>query len=216
MNVLLSELEFGSYLTYSPWGTSELEKQSRNIRACLKSEGFIGKPPQEVSQYVTKRLHDSLYKMPFKDFFASEVSLVPVPKSSLMTPNSLWVPERIAKAMSVQGFGEYYPCLSRVKAVPKASFSLPSDRPTSLDHFNSIACKILLHKPKNIVLVDDIITRGATLIGCANRLKTIFPNVPIKGFAVMRAMSGSSKFVKIADPCRGLIKDYDHGTFREP
>ena len=215
--MLLSELEFGSYLTYSPKGDSDLAKLSRNIMNKLKSEGNIGTPPKFMSQFVADRMKENIDQMPFKHFFNQNVSLVPVPKSSLMQSNELWVPEKIANALSKQTFGSFYSCLKRIKPVQKAAYAVPSNkRPKAIDHYNSIGCQQLVHRPKEIVLIDDIITRGSTLLGCANRLKEIFPNVPIRAFAVIRTISDPDDFKKIEDSCVGTITLSNNDTFRSP
>lgn len=212
--MLLSELEFGSYLTYSPRGNSDLAKRSRNWMIRLKSESSIDNPPKFMSQLVADSIKGSIDKMPFKHFFSSNVSLVPVPKSSLMQPNTLWISEKIAKALARQEFGDFYPCLKRVKPLRKAAYSNP--RPKAIDHYNTIECQPLVHRPKEIVLVDDIITRGSTLLGCASRLKEIFSDIPIRAFAVMRTMSDPNEFTKIEDPCVGKITLSNSDTFRKP
>ena len=214
--MLLSELEFGSYLTYSPRGKSDLAKRSKNIMIYLKSEGNFGNPPKFMSQLVAERIKDSIDQMPFKHFFSPNVSLVPVPKSSLMQPNTLWVSEKIAKALSKQVFGDFYPCLKRIRPLRKAAYSNPPNRPKAIDHYNSIECQPLVHRPKEIVLIDDIITRGSTLLGCASRLKEIFSDVPIRAFAVIRTMSDLNDFTKIEDPCVGTITLSNNDTFRKP
>ena len=215
--MLLSELEFGSYLTYSPRGKSELAKRSKNIMIYLKSEGNIGTPPKFMSEVVAYRMKESIDQMPFKHFFNENVSLVPIPKSSLMQQNALWVSEKIAKALSKQAFGNFYPCLKRIKPVQKAAYAVPSNRrPKAIEHYNSIECQQLIHRPKEIVLIDDIITRGSTLLGCASRLKEIFPDVPIRAFAVIRTISHPDDFKKIEDPCIGTITRSGNATFRKP
>ena len=214
--MLLSELEFGSYLTYSPRGESEISKRSRNIMNILKSEGNFGNPPKFMSQVVAERMKSSNDQMPFKHFFNQNVSLVPVPKSSLMQPSTLWVSEKIAKALSKQAFGDFYPCLKRRKSLQKAAYAVPSNRPKAIDHYNSVECQQLVHRPKEIVLIDDIITRGSTLLGCASRLKEIFSDVPIRAFAVIRTISDPNDLTMIDDPCVGTITLSNNDTFREP
>ena len=216
--MILSKLEFGSYLTYTPRPNSELAKRSKNIMIYLKSEGNIGTPPKFMSEFIADRLKESIDQMPFKHFFNENVSLVPVPKSSLMQSNALWVSEKIANALSKQAFGSFYPCLKRIKPVQKAAYAVPSNkRPKPIDHYNSIECQQLVHRPKEIVLIDDIITRGSTLLGCANRVKEIFPDVPIRAFAVIRTISESDDFKKIEDPCVGTITLLSNNdTHREP
>lgn len=214
--MLLSEIKFGSYLTYSPHGTSELEKLSQDIRYKLKTEGSMGNPPKFMSEFIAEKIKENIEKMPFKDFFGSNVSLVPMPRSSLMKTGTLWVSEKIAKAMSIQGFGKYYSCLTRIKPVPKAAFSKSSDRPKAIDHYNTIACQSLFPMPTKIVMIDDVITRGATILGCASRLKEVFPDIPIQAFAVLRTISNPRDFKKIEDPCIGKISLISNETFRNP
>ena len=215
--MLLSELEFGSYLTYSPRGQSETAVKSRYWRDCLKNEKSVESPPKFMSQLVAERMKESIDQMPFKHFFNQNVFLVPVPKSSLMQPNTLWVSEKIAKALSKQAFGEIYPCLKRIKPLPKAAYAVPSsNRPKAIDHYNSVECQQLVQRPKEIVLIDDIITRGSTLLGCASKLKEIFPDVPIRAFAVIRTISDLNYLKKIEDPCVGMITRSGNETSRVP
>lgn len=214
--MLLSELSFGSYLTYSPHGISELEKKSQNIVNKLKNERSIGNPPIFMSQCVVDQINENLNQLPFKDFFGSDVSLVPVLRSCLMQPGTLWVSEKIVKAMVKYGFGESYPCLTRIKSVPKAAFSKASDRAQAIDHYNTIECQPLVNVPTKIVLVDDVITSGSTIRGCASKLKEVFPNADIRAFAIIRTISNSNEFKKIVDPRVGTISGCGNRTFRRP
>jgi adenine/guanine phosphoribosyltransferase-like PRPP-binding protein len=42
-----------------------------------------------------------------------------------------------------------------------------------------------------VVLVDDVITRGSTLFGCALRLCAEFPGIDVSGFAAARSVKPS-------------------------
>ena len=215
--MLLSKLEFGSYLTYSPRGQSETAVRSRYWKDCLKNEKGVESPPKFMSQLVAERIKKDIDQMPFKHFFNENVSLVPIPKSSLMQQNALWVSEKIAKALSKQAFGNFYPCLKRIKPVQKAAYAVPSNRrPKAIEHYSSIECQQLIHRPKEIVLIDDIITTGSTLLGCASKLEEIFPDVPIRAFAVIRTISDPDNFKAIESPCVGTITRSGNDTFREP
>lgn len=76
--------------------------------------------------------------------------------------------------------------------------------------------KELLFKPKDIILVDDVITRGATVLGAVNRLAEAFPSARIRVFAVMRTISNSIKFSKIIEPCIGTISLVGTDSVRNP
>ncbi len=63
----------------------------------------------------------------------------------------------------------------------------------------------LAAKGDNFVIVDDIVTRGATILGCANRLLEAFPEANVAAFAAIRTMSDPDTFVRIIDPRVGRI-----------
>ncbi|MDE1875765.1 MAG: hypothetical protein KGH86_02895 [Thaumarchaeota archaeon] len=101
--------------------------------------------------------------------------MVPTPTSSLITPGSLWVPQRIAKALVRKGLGKtVIECVKRVKALPRSSKSLASNRPKAQDHYDSVEVENILSNPTEILLIDDVVTRGATLLGVANKLADAF------------------------------------------
>jgi len=56
--------------------------------------------------------------------------------------------------------------------------------------------------PAAIVMVDDVITVGATFIGAAARLQEIYPNLPIAAFAMARTCN---EFTTIRSPSTGEI-----------
>lgn len=214
---LIKEVKFGSYLTYTPRGESDSAKRSKNLMLTLKNEHKIGEPPKLISEIIAEQIKKKINTLPFKDFFGPEVLLVPVPKSSLRHEGTLWVPDRIVKALEKQGLGKRYVCLKRVIAVNKSAVSTNADRPKAKQHYESIKCERILPQPTRIVLIDDIVTRGSTLLGCASKLKEIFPNVLIYAFAAIRTISVANDFEKIENPCIGKINLLSDGnTHRDP
>ena len=214
----LSQIEFSSLLSYSPKGTSDEAKRSKDAMLALKNDTFIDDPPVIISQWVANNIKQNKDTLPFSSYFQADSVLVPTPKSSLMLPNTLWVPERIASAIVRAGLAkEVLPCLSRITPVNKAATSLAQDRPKPADHYRTISVQKPLNQPSKIILIDDIITRGSTLLGAANRLADILPNTPIYAFAAMRTISNPSEFNKIYDPCKGEITLRSSGdTLRRP
>jgi predicted amidophosphoribosyltransferase len=214
----LSQLEFGSLLSYTPRGNTPKALHSKEVMIALKRDQFVNTPPILMSEWVAKKVQQKITELPFARFFQPNTILVPVPKSSLMQPNTLWVPERIAIALVAVGIGKQVAsCLTRAKAVPKAALSSPSERPTAEQHYESIIVQGILTEPDEILLVDDVVTRGATLLGCANRLAVAFPKSHIHAFAVMRTISNSNDFENVYAPCIGTIDLWATGdTFRRP
>jgi len=214
----ISQLEFGALLTYAPRGDSPEIRHSRDVMIALKTDGFVGEPPILMSEWIAQTIQRKITELPFASFFQPNTILVPTPKSSLMQPNTLWVPERIATALVRTGIGkDVASCLVRAKPVPKAAFSSPKERPTAVEHYESISVQGSLSEPDEILLVDDVVTRGATLLGAANRLADSFPQTHIRAFAAMRTISNQYEFEKVYAPCVGTIDLWESGdTFRRP
>ena len=187
----------------------------------IKSDGFIDQPPIQMSHWIGSTIQKNVKSLPFASFFDQETSLVPVPRSSLMKPDTLWVPDRIASALVEKRLGkEVVQCLVRETPVPKAAWSDSSQRPTPSRHFETIAVQGSIEDPppQKLVLVDDIVTRGATLLGSANRLLEAFPKARVRAFAAMRTISVPSEFVNLYDPQSGTIeyRAWIDDTLRRP
>jgi len=214
----LPRLEFGSLLTYCPRGDSEKIQNSKNIMYAIKGDKFVDKPQILMSQWIAKTISNHRASLPFDSFFQHNTILVPVPKSSLMRPDTLWAPQRIANALASQGLGkEVALCLVRNKPVIKSATSPASMRPTPDVHYDSLIVQEILSEPNEILLVDDIVTRGSTLLGSANRLADVYPQARIRAFAAMRTISNPDDFNKVNDPCIGTIELRELGdTIRRP
>lgn len=212
MNLL--EIKFASLLSYSPHGTGEKDKESKKTMCDIKGDRMHEDMP--MSESIAKDMGKRLSKLPFADYFTKDTALVPAPKSSLPHSGSLWVPQRLADSMQKHGMGISMECLTRRTAVPQSSTSIPSERPKPQDHYKSMKVVNTLDScPTEIVIVDDVITRGATLIGAANKLTERFPDARIRGFAALRTVSDSKNFKDIFDPFVGRIVIRNGNAFAE-
>jgi predicted amidophosphoribosyltransferase len=125
---------------------------------------------------------------------------------------------RIATALVGVGLGkEVAPYLVREKPVRKAALSMANERPTAIEQYESMSVQERLSRPDEILLVDDVVTRGATLLGAANRLAEVFPQTRIRAFAALRTISNPDEFDKVYVPCVGAIELRESGdTSRRP
>lgn len=85
----------------------------------------------------------------------------------MLKPGTLWIPEQLTTALIKNGLGKSSEtCLERTKAVTRSSGqTIGVNRPKALQHYESMQVKKLLFEPKEIILVDDVITRGSTVMG---------------------------------------------------
>jgi len=186
----------------------------------IKTDHVLDQPPILPSEWIARTVKQYMPSLPFAAFLTSNSILVPVPSSSLMKEDTLWVPDRIAKALVAKGVRkEVVACLSREIAVPKSATSDAPDRPKPLRHFETIAIQERISQPPDeILLVDDIVTRGATMWGAANRLAEAYPEALIRGFAAVRTISNPYEFEELYRPVKGTIEFRDdlQDTLRRP
>jgi len=177
-----SKLSIGSLLIYPSRTKQEFSKKVRSAlwSGVKQAEGeFI----ETIVGVLTDPLPDPLGKL-----LGNAGALVPVPKHSRHLPGSLWVPERIAEAMRSNGIGEsVVPLLERREPVPRSTgVRSASQRPTPTRHRDSLGVITDLFPPAKVMLIDDFITNGSTLFGCAARLRQVNPKIQIQAFALCR------------------------------
>lgn len=216
----LSNIRFGAYLVYAPQGTTEMSKRSKSICYSVKQDKFVpvGSPPKlvRIIPYLVKRLARDIQGTPLEDFFADQPVLVPAPRSSPVKRDSLYPTRIICDNLVSNGLGvETLMLLERIKAVPKAAFSSPADRPTLQVHYDSLQVTGELLEPRSILLVDDVITKGTMLLASATRLQEAFPDAQIRVFALIRTMS-HAEVEHIVDICSGTIVPRGERGVRTP
>lgn len=208
---MIERLEFASCYSYSPRGTSALAEQSRTL--CLR----IKAADVEAFSLAAARVREFADAGHFTNFVGDDVTLVPVPGRAPLAPGAVSRTQQIAYALVDQRLArETQPLLERVRPVPKSAYAAPGERPSAEEHFASLAVGRVLAVPARILLIDDVVTRGATLLAAASRLREAFPDVAIRAFALVRTES-HGELASIRDPKEGWIEaTRGGGTQRRP
>jgi hypothetical protein len=207
-----SELRFAALLQYSPDGKTEMSQWSREHTRRIKrgSPAHIERIGLRSAEWAATGL---------ADFFGEEVALVPVPRSKpFKDAGALWPGKRIAEELARRGLGgAVLPLLERKEPIEKSALQRAgSKRPGPEDHIRTIAVvDVLQAGRRRIVLVDDVVTRGATLLGCATLLQRVLPDVEIVAFAAVRTMSGK-EIEQMLAPVTGTIRLVNGRPHREP
>jgi len=101
------------------------------------------------------------------------------------------------------------PIISRMTAVPKSAFARTNVR----QHYESLSVESLTPAPTRIVLLDDVVTQGRTLLAVASRVADVYPNAEVRAFALVRTMSGGEvdhiaglRPGTLVSPCVGAIE----------
>lgn len=207
-------LQFAAGYAYSPKGKSEASVRSRQLCERVKkgSQNWI-------RSYVTCLRSEVANKPRLCRFFPQRTLLVPVPNSPLSTstPASGWVARSVALALKEAGLAEdVWIGLRRTLSVEKSAAAWMWERPTVLQHFLSFDLDEPPRTPTDIVLVDDVITKGRTLLAAAIKLQESFPNATIRGFALVRTMGFVLDIERVFDPCEGVVRWNGEDAYREP
>lgn len=216
--MLRSEVEFGAFLAYSPRGNDDAAIASQDWVRKLKGNWMVAEPRRAASSFVVQRLRARFAETGLDEILGPDVLLVPAPASGLSKPGSLWVPRALAESLVAAGLGRAtVECLRRVKAIRKASTSPADQRPSALEHFESMRVTSLPLGGARVVVVDDVVTRGATLLAAISRIQELVPNTSVRGFAIVRTISEPDRFERMFAPCVGRIVLRDDGsTTRRP
>lgn len=157
----------------------------------------------------------------FGSFFTSTTLLVPVPSSSkLKTPQSeKYATEVLCEALISHGLGKSTRrLLLRDTAIRKSSHCISSERPTVKEHYDTLTCDLQLPLGiDQILIVDDVVTRGSVSMACFKHLERNFPETDIKIFSFFKTETFedcSDTFILLKE---GVINFYSSGkTFVFP
>jgi predicted amidophosphoribosyltransferase len=211
-SLLIPKVEFASCYVYSPGGFCATSERSRFLLALLKAgdESLIVK--------CVSRVRKEAAELPlFAGFFTPHDVLIPVPRSTPGSRGSIWVAECLAAAFLRQGLGrEVWLGLQRVRAVRKSGTAMAGRRPTVLSHYESFAADQRGQTPERVILVDDVITKGRTILAAASRVREALPGTQIRAFAMVRTMGLIPNVVQLLNPCRGVIKWRAGDAHRNP
>jgi hypothetical protein len=106
--------------------------------------------------------------------------------------------------------------LHRVCAVRKSATAAPGSRPTVGNHYDSFAIERATELPQHVVLIDDVVTKGRTLLAAAARVQEAFPKAEIRAFALLRTMGLVPGVEQLLDPCIGEILWRGGDAYRTP
>ena len=214
---------FAACYVYSPRARGVMAVGSRTLRARLKSAD-----PDWLARYATRVWQLAAQSGRYADFFGPEVVLVPVPRSRPLSSGATWVAEQLAAGLAARGLaGSVWLGLQRRVPVRKSATSLSGHRPTVVTHYRSLAAgqapdgrsgvhPVQTRSPERLLLVDDVVTKGRTLLAAAARLRELCPASEVRAFALVRTMGLVGHIDHLVMPCEGEIRWTGNDASRQP
>jgi adenine/guanine phosphoribosyltransferase-like PRPP-binding protein len=208
---LIGTLAFASCYVYSPKGNGVICARSRLLRALLKDGDA-----RFMIQYAVRVREQTRQSARLGGFFLAGDVLVPVPRSAPKTGGT-WVAAELAQALVQQGLGAMtWPGLRRVCAVRKSATCAPGARPSVASHYDSFRMESPTFHPASVVLIDDVVTRGRTLLAAASRVREALPGAEIRAFALLRTLGRVAGVGTLLQPCKGEIRWARGDALRNP
>jgi predicted amidophosphoribosyltransferase len=199
----MRSLDFASCYVYAPCGACAVSARSRSLCAMIKA----AEPPL-VPLYARCVMRQADLMPVLAEFFRAIDVLIPIPASEPSRPNRDYLPDRLAAAFVAEGLASSaWNGLRRVRAVAKSATAVPGRRPTVLAHYDSLSVVPGSDLPDDarLLLIDDVVTKGRTLLAAAMRLHEAFPQAHITAFALLRTLGFKDHLEGLLEPCVGRI-----------
>ena len=197
----ISSVLFTSCYVYSPRAAGLLAATSRELCERVKASDSLWLP-----RYAGFVYRSSLADRTLAALFAPGAFLVPVPGSA-RSGAAPWAALQLAAALSEVGFAlRIWTGLLRLYSVGKSATAPRTARPTVQQHYDSFVAVPTPTPIRRIVLIDDVITKGRTLLAAAARLRCALPDSDIRGFALIRTLGFAQRIEHLAEPCHGVVR----------
>ncbi len=209
---MVGAVAYASCYVYSPAGTDPVSQRSRLLCSLLKAGDA-----EFLRRYALRVRQEADAHAVFAAFFGGDVLLIPVPGNAPRRAGSVPVAEQLATAFIRCGLGTAaWPGLKRVFPVRKSATAPAFERPTVGNHYRSLAVECTDFNPQRILLLDDVVTKGRTLLAAASRVHHAFPGARIRAFALLRTMGLVPELARLVDPCVGQIRWRGGDAHRSP
>lgn len=216
-SALFPVLPLVSCFAYSPNGSGQLCNEGRSMCARLKAFDSAW-----LARLVATVWVEAAGRGRFAEALGDHAVLVPVPGSGPLR-RAPWIGERLAWCLKEIGLAaEVQPIMQRRYAVRKSAFAPAGERPSLLEHYASFtvapqrlvrvssgprsSARELSAGRLQLTLVDDVVTRGRTLLAAAARLGEAFPTAEIRAFALLRTLARDEPLCRLLDPREGEVR----------
>jgi hypothetical protein len=209
---LRSGLSFASCYVYAPQGQGLLSAAARLLCQRVKASD-----PRWLPRYAGQIVELWAREGLFQQLFSRDAWLVPVPGCTPSCAQST-AAFQLARALRELGLASgVWPGIVRRTPVAKSSTARLGERPTVRQHYESFAVVEAPASPVHkIILVDDVITKGRTVLAAATRLRRELAHTDVRAFALVRTLGFVTHVERLLAPCHGVVYWSGGDARREP
>jgi len=209
-----TQLPFASCYVFSPTGGGPISVHSRRLRDHVKSaeQSWIALCAARVSRQCQPGAG-------LEGFFHAADVLVPLPGRKAGAVSREAVTRQLAERLMESGLGcSVWAGLARIVEVPKSATAPRGARPDLERQFESlgVVCAEGRGSVAQFMLIDDVVSRGRTMLAAAMRLREAFPRSRVRGFALLRTLGMTADVDRLLHPCIGTIRLARGDARREP
>jgi len=209
----MSRLDYFAPFCYSPRGPSQSAERSRCLRTLIKQAhpGALDRCLQRLRTMIDLGVTPAFLSIP-------SLALVPLPRRTPTGRLGASAPAvLIGQRLLEAGVGAVlWPALGRIRPLAKSAWAHPGTRPEFHEHYDSLALVECDPPSRQVLLVDDVVTRGRTLLSAAMRLRDALPQIEVYAFALLRTDGLSPDIEQITAPLCGTIRLLGGDAFRRP
>ena len=144
---------------------------------------------RKAASWVVARVLRLAQSPPLNGIFAADSVLVPVPSHAPHRKGSVWSTRALTRWMVARGLGGSDKTVLKWWTVVTRSATAASDqRPTAVNHLQSTCLSSPLVPPHRIVLVDDAVTTGATILAGVSAISGAMADLRVCGLAFSRTV----------------------------
>lgn len=212
---LRCSLSFASCYVYAPRGEGFASAAARLLCQRVKASDprWLPRYAGQVAELCARER-----ERPFASLFARDAWLVPVPGCAPAGAKPTAACQ-LAVALHELGLGcDVWLGITRRTAVTRSATAQLGARPTVRQHYESFAVAAAPRGAplRRIVLVDDVITKGRTLLAAAAKLRGEFVHADIRAFALVRTTGFLTRLDRLFAPGAGVVYWAGGDARREP
>ena len=208
-------LSFAACYVYSPSGEGQAARRSRLLCGRLKRcrPGWL--------QFFAARVGAECQRPGrLAGLFPPTTILVPIPQNPRHPREAPWVTYQLACQLQQRGLASHvWPVLAHRRSIAPSAHCHRWQRPSVLEHWQALGCDAIAPPAAaqlRVVLIDDVVSRGRTLLAAALRLHGHFPQASISAFALFRTLGFAAHIGHVLQPCKGQILWNGRDTERVP